>query len=168
MLKLHNTASYGNSRGGGIAVYNLTGRKQFFSFSPADIPDLNTADNYWVYEYFEKRAFSLTQNEKYEGSLEKDGYKWFVILPCGKNGSCLGLLDKYAGFSAVKSICENNNGVTAVLHESGTTGWISDKKPQKILINNIDYTEKLEQKENVCVIKLPEIPSKIVYTLIWE
>lgn len=85
-----------------------------------------------------------------------------------KNGSCLGLMDKYVDFTAVESIYESHNSVTVVLCESGNIGWISDKKPQRTLINNIDVSPKLEQRENVYVIKLPEISSKMVYTLIWE
>lgn len=168
VLKLHNISSYGDKKAGGIAIFNMTERKQPFSFSPADIPDLDMADSYWVYDYFGKTAFPLARNQKYEESLETDGYKWYVILPCGKNGSCLGLLDKYVGFTATESIFEGNNRVTAVLHESGTIGWISDKKPRRILINDTDVTEKLEQRGKVYVIKLPESSSRIVFTLIWE
>lgn len=60
VLKLHNTASWGSvKKGGGIAVYNLTDGIQDFSFRPADIPQLEESDNYWVYDYFAKNAFSL-------------------------------------------------------------------------------------------------------------
>ena len=27
--------------------------------------------------------------------MEPDGFGWYVILPEGENGACLGLLDKY-------------------------------------------------------------------------
>ena len=57
VLKLHNVASYGGSRkGGGFAVYNLTGQTQTFSFSPKEIPDLETADVYCLYDYFGKKG----------------------------------------------------------------------------------------------------------------
>ena len=106
VLKLHNIASYGEKKAGGIAAYNLTDKKQFLSFAPADIPDLDQADTYLVYDYFGKKVKTLGRYEKYEDTMEAGGYGWFVILPVGKNGTCLGLLDKYAGFMAVESIYE--------------------------------------------------------------
>ena len=83
-------------------MFNLTDRMQPFSFCPGDIPDLEVAHTYRVYDYFSKKAFSLDRNEKYEGTMEPGGFGWYVILPEGENGACLGLLDKYAGFTAME------------------------------------------------------------------
>ena len=78
VLKLHNTASWGSvKKGGGIAVYNLTDGIQDFSFRPADIPQLEESDNYWVYDYFAKDAFSLGKQESYESRLDLGGFGWF-------------------------------------------------------------------------------------------
>lgn len=167
VLKLHNIASYGEKKAGGIAAYNLTDKKQFLSFAPADIPDLDQADTYLVYDYFGKKVKTLGRYEKYEDTMEAGGYGWFVILPVGKNGTCLGLLDKYAGFMAVESIYEKDSSVTVVLRESGKIGWISDKKPKKLLINDMDDTSKLEQRDKEYVIELPETSCKVACTLIW-
>lgn len=74
VLKLHNVAPYGNGRAGGIAVYNLTGRKQQFSFAPADIPDLDMAESYRVYDYFSRKSFLLGRNmspEHRDGSRKR-------------------------------------------------------------------------------------------------
>ena len=60
VLKLHNIASYGDKKAGGMAVFNLTDRMQPFSFCPGDILDLEVAHTYRVYDYFSKKAFSLT------------------------------------------------------------------------------------------------------------
>lgn len=162
VLKLHNTSSYGDRKAGGIAVYNLTDREQFLSFSPADIPDLDQADTYQVYDYFGKRAFSLGRNEKYEGGIEAGGYGWYVILPCGKKSACLGLMDKYVGFTAVESIRETQDTMTAVIHEHGRIGWISEKDPVKVTADGIDVTGKVEKQENIYTIELPESSGKTV------
>lgn len=168
VLKLHNTASYGDKKAGGIAAYNLTDKKQLLSFAPADIPDLDPADTYRVYDYFGKKAVSLGRNEKYESTMEAGGYGWFVVLPGGKNGSCLGLMDKYAGFTAVENICESENTMTAVIRETGRTGWISEKKPAKVTVNGIDVTDRTEKQGNVYTADIPENPGKMVLDVRWE
>ena len=168
VLKLHNIASYGDKKAGGMAVFNLTDRMQPFSFCPGDIPDLEVAHTYRVYDYFSKKAFSLDRNEKYEGTMEPDGFGWYVILPEGENGACLGLLDKYAGFTAVENIYESNNRVTVILGESGRVGWISGKKPQKILVNGQEFRGKTDEKEKVFIVELPEKPFKLILTLTFD
>ena len=167
VLKLHNIASYGDKKAGGIAAYNLTDKKQFLSFIPADIPDLDQADTYRIYDYFGKKAVSLGRYEKYESTIEAGGYGWFVILPGGKNGSCLGLVDKYAGFMAVESIHESENTMTAVIRETGRTGWISEKEPAKVTVNGIDVTDKTEKQDNVYTVDIPENPEKMILSVTW-
>lgn len=66
VLKLHNTASFGEKKAGGIAAFNLTDREEILSFTPTDIPDISYAEHYHVYDYFGKNAFSLGRNETYE------------------------------------------------------------------------------------------------------
>ena len=167
-LKLHNASSYGDKKAGGIAAFNLTDRKQFLSFIPADIPDLDQADSYWVYDYFEKNAFPLGRYQKFEGSLEPDGYGWFVILPRGKNCTCLGLMDKYAGFTAVECIRETEDTMTAVVHESGRLGWISGKDPVKVTVDGDDVTENVEKQENIYTIDLPARAGKTVLCIVFD
>lgn len=168
VLKLHNVASWGGGRkGGGIAVYNLTDRQQSFRFRPTDIPDLEVADTYWVYDYFEKKAFVLGRNDQYEGTAAKDGFGWFIVLPRGNQGSCLGLLDKYVGFAAIESICENDHTQVVVIRESGKLGWVSEKEPQKVMVNALDVTEQIEKEDKLYTVSLPESFSKAVLSIVW-
>ena len=168
VLKLHNVASWGqSSKGGGIAAYNLTGQTQSYAFRPADIPDLEVSNEYWVYDFFGKKVFSLKRDESYEGVLEEDGFAWFVILPKNKTGSCLGLLDKYAGFMAVESIQESDDMQTIVIRESGLTGWISEREPWKVMADTVDVTEKVQREGDLYSVLLPESPSKTAITIIW-
>lgn len=118
VLKLHNIAQWGEHRvGGGIAVYNLSNQEQSFTLQAADIPDLEIADTYWLFDYFKNKVYYLKRNESYQGTVEKDGFGWFSLLPQGRNSSCLGLLNKYIGFTAVESICENDNTEVIVVRE---------------------------------------------------
>ncbi len=168
VLKLHNVASWGQcGKGGGIAAYNLTGQRQPYTFSPKDIPDIEVSDTYWVYDFFGKKIFTLNRNESYEGILEAEGFAWFVMLPKKKTGSCIGLLDKYAGFTAVESIQENDDVQTIVVRESGQIGWISEREPGRVLVNADDVTGKIQKKENLYSVPLPENSSKTVLSIIW-
>lgn len=169
VLKLHNVGSWGEcGKGGGIAAYNLTGQKQPYTFRPGDIPDAEISDVYWVYDYFRKKVFALNQNESYEGTLEADGFAWFVILPKKKDVSCLGLLNKYAGFMAVENIQENDDMLIAVVRESGVLGWISEREPEKVMAGTVDVTKKVQKEGNLYSVLLPEISEKTVLTIFLE
>ena len=168
VLKLHNVGAWGEcGKGGGIAAYNLTGHRQSYEFKPSDISDLEVVDAYWVYDFFEKKAFALSRNENYEGVLEADGFAWFVILPVKNTVSCLGLLNKYAGFMAVESIQENDDTLIAVVGESGLLGWISEREPRKVMAGIDDVTKDVQKENNLNYVQLPEISSKTVLTINW-
>lgn len=168
VLKLHNVGSWGQSgKGGGIAAYNLTGQRQSYNFKPADIPDIEISDAYWVYDFFGKRTLALGRNESYEGILEADGFAWFVILPKSKTGSCLGLLHKYAGFMAVESIQENDDTLVIVVRESGLLGWISEREPEKVIAGMTDVTKEVQKADNLYSLLLPESSSKTVLSIVW-
>ena len=168
VLKLHNVASWGtNQKAGGIAVYNLTQQWQNYTFTPADIPDLDNAEKYWVLDFFQRKAFCLGRNDPYWGTAAPAGYAWFVILPQGKNCSFLGLVDKYAGFTAVESICETEAMDVFVIHESGAIGWISEKEPRQVIANGIDVTDTICRDDNLYTISLPEEQRKTVVSIAW-
>ena len=168
VLKLHNVAPYGGQTAGGIAAFNLTGRAQHFSFSPAEIPDLERADAYWVYDYFQQKAAFLAPNATYGAALEADQFAWFLLLPCGAHGAYLGLLDKYAGFLAVESLCEGEGTTVLTLHETGRFGWISEKPPRSLFVNAQEFTGEIEQiAPCVYAAALPESPEKAAVTLLW-
>ena len=168
VLKLQNIADYGAQKAGGIAAFNLTDKEQQFSFGPSDIPELDPAETYWVYDYFNRKAFPLGRNEKYEGSMKTNGYGWYIILPSGKNGSCLGLLNKYVGFMAIECVCENESMMTAVIRRSGRVGWISEKIPSSVTINGADFTDKYKRDGNIYEADLPETDSKMILSIRWD
>ena len=168
VLKLHNVAPWGGDRkGGGIAAYNLTTKQQTVTFMPADIPDLAVSEQYWVYDYFERKVRSLGRNEIYADTVEGRGFAWYVILPQGQNSSCLGLLDKYVGFSAVESIHEDENAEIVVLRASGTLGWVSLKAPQKVMIDAVDATKEVKKSGELYILSLPETINKTVLSIRW-
>ena len=68
----------------------------------------------------------------------------------------------------MENLYESSNRVTVILGESGRVGWISGKKPQKILVNGQEFRGKTEEKEKVFIVELPEKPSRLILTLIWD
>lgn len=165
VFKLQNTASYGEKRGGGIAAFNLTKQDRKFTFGLADIPDLDPTAGCQVYDYFKKQAILIKPNEIYTGELEAEGYGWFVILPAGKSATCLGLLDKYAGFMAVESVWEKDGSMTVLVRRAGKVGWISEKEPSRVVINGEDFTKNCKRKGNVYEVDFPELDLKMLLSV---
>ena len=168
VLKLHNVGSWGSSKGGGIAAYNLTGQRQTVTFTPADIPDLAVHDRYWVYDYFGRKVRSMGRNELYEDIIPESGLAWYIVLPSSGRADCLGLLEKYVGFSAVENVhCDEKTDII-VLHETGTIGFACDKPPRRVLMNMADVTGQLMQDNCLYILPLPETAERAVVSLSWE
>ena len=149
VLKLHNAAPWGSGMAGGIAVYNLTGEQQSFSFAPSDIPELEKSRRYWVYDWFGKQAWSIGTEGRFEGTMDAQGFGWYVILPEKESLSCLGLTEKYVGFSAVEYVSEAPSCTTLVLRETGTVSWLSHRECRNAELNGADITSKIVTENSV-------------------
>ena len=167
VLKLHNAAPWGDSMAGGIAVFNLTEKPQTFSFTPSDVPELAAADRCWVYDYFKKTACSVERDARFEGEMPAQGYGWYVILPENETISCLGLADKYVGFTAVESLAEAPGSTTAVLHETGPIAWLSRRECQSAELNGEDVTGKVVRDGCLYTLPLEEKSGKAVLRIRW-
>lgn len=156
VLKLHNAAPWGSVMAGGIAVYNLTGEQKHFSFAPCDIPELEETRRYWIYDWFGKQAYSMDAEERFEGTIDAQGFGWYVILPERESLSCLGLTEKYVGFSAVESVSEVSGCTTVVLRETGTVSWLSHRKCRNVELNGEDISSKMAAADSVTALsKMP-------------
>ena len=144
VLKLHNAAEWGNGIAGGIAVFNLTSDRQSFSFTPRDIPEIEEAGRYWIYDWFGKCACSVGKDEHFKGAMDAQGFGWYVVLPEKETASCLGLRDKFVGFAAVESVTETSGSTVVVLRETGTISWLSNRKLRSAELNGEDVTDLIE------------------------
>ncbi len=167
VLKLHNAAPWGNGVAGGIAVFNLTEDRQTFSFAPGDIPELEKARRYRVYDWFEKKAYSVGEEERFEGTTPARGYGWYIILPDHHRLSCLGLTEKYAGFTAVESVIETSHSTTVILHQTGTVSWLTDEPYKKAELNGEDVTGQILRADGVSTLPLKEDTGKAVLCVRW-
>lgn len=169
VLKLTNVASHGQKHnGGGVAVYNLTDKNQKYTFSPADVQDLDISNEYWLYDYFTQTASICRRNETITAEIEGNQFAWYQMLICNGAGTFLGLKEKYAGFMAVESMYITENGMAAVLHEQGTIGFFSVKEPAKIFCNGIEVTEYVERKGLLYTVSLEEKDNKLIVEAIWN
>jgi len=165
-LKLQNTARYGeNMTGGGIAVYNLSDNQSTCTVSPSEIEGLTVCDRYLVLDYFSKKTYYAGLNDTIECTLEKSGYRWFVILPVKDNCVCLGLIEKYVGFTAVEGIFTAKNSRTVILHETGKTSFAVDETPKRITVNGVDITACAERNGNIITLPLEEKAERAVIVL---
>ena len=168
VLKLHNTASWGErDNAGGIAAYNLTNEPQTVSFQPADVPDLKDTGKYWIFDYFGKKVRLQEKTESYTEEIGAGEFAWYVILPAEGRGACLGLLDKYVGFTAVESISGDGDTQVIILHETGTVGWAGNEAPSRVLAGAEDMTGRISRDGAMWSLPLPEKAEKAVITIQW-
>lgn len=167
VLKLHNAAPWAGGMAGGIAVFNLTGERQAFSFTPGDIPELEEAERYWIYDWFGKTACSVGKEEAFEGNTEAGDYGWYVVLPQKETLSCLGLADKYAGFAAVESAADTPVVTTVVLRETGSAAWLSHRECRSVEWNGEDMTGKVIREGCLYTLPLEESNGKAVLRVSW-
>lgn len=168
VLKLHNTGTREDgTRGGGIAVLNLTGQEQSFRFSAKEIPEL-TEEKYWMFDFMKGTVTLVEQTDEIEGSLGAGEFAWYVFLPAGKNMSCLGLLDKYAGFMAAEHTAAHDDCDILVLAESGQIGWSSKKNIRRVTADGTDVTSQVSKNGELFKISLPPRKGKVVLTIEWN
>ena len=167
VLKLHNYGKWGQTIAGGVAVYNLTNREQPYTVGPSQVPEL-TGDAYWIYDFLQKEVVLPEKGKDVAGCLEAGAYKWFVFLAKGNNSSCLGLSDKYAGFTAVEAVFTEGNTDITVLTGTGTVSWISEKTPVRVMADARDVTEQMISKGLLHTLPLSESEKKTVITVTWS
>lgn len=168
VLKLHNIAADGQGHAaGGMAVFNLTQEPQHFSFSAGDIPELDRAGTYWVYDFFAKKSAVLTGGALYQGDLAPGGYAWFVLLPQKQPAAFLGLTEKYAGFAAAEILYQTEKAVSAVFCETGPVGWLSEQPPQAVWFNGADVTAQVKVHGTQYTLDCPKSPAKALLTIQW-
>ena len=85
-----------------------------------------------------------------------------MILPVKGDCVCLGLTDKYTGFTAVESIHNTEAGQIVTLREAGTIAWISEKTPKKVMVNGKDVTGAMLRKGSMALVPLEEKAGRTV------
>ncbi len=168
VLKLHNAGRYGEADCAGvIAAYNLTGAAQDFAFASADIPELDPAGCYWVYDFFAQKAALLQGGGRFAGALPAGGYGLYLLLPAGQRCAFLGLREKYAGFLAVESVQQRGDTALAVLRESGPAAWLAVQPPRLVRAGGADCTALVQAAGPLYTLDLPEAHGQTVLELTW-
>ena len=167
-LKLQNIAPYGEGlTGGGIAVCNLTGQPVSCTFTPAEVEGITPCERYLLYDFFAQTARFIGQNEAVHCTVAANGCSWYVLLPVTGACTCLGLTEKYIGFTAAESLHDSAEAQTVVLHASGTLAWASETAPKRITVNGENVTAAAERKGILTVVPLTEKSGQTVAVLTW-
>ena len=165
-LKLQNTARYGQDLiGGGIAVFNLSDKEIACSLSPAEISGITKCDRYVVFDYFRGMIHNVSCEESIECIVEGGGFGWFVVLPMTGSCTCLGLMDKYVGFTTVESIIDGQDSQKAILHGSGTITWASERSPKHVEVNGQDMTDLIQRNGELIQLPLPDKAGQTIIEL---
>lgn len=91
-----------------------------------------------------------------------------MFLPKGKNGSCAGLTDKYAGFTAVEASFTAGDTDTVVLKGTGNVTFISERKIALVTAGGCDVTSDTVSEGNLHTVRLPESANKTVISVTWK
>ena len=165
-LKLQNIAPYGEGLiGGGIAVFDLTDQPLACTFTPAEVEGITACERYLFYDFFAQTARFVGQNELVHCNIAPNGCRWYVLLPVTGPCTCLGMAEKYVGFTAVESVHNSASAQTVVLHASGTLAWASETAPKRITVDGEDVTAAAERKGILTVVPLTEKSGQTVAVL---
>lgn len=165
-LKLQNIAPYGQGLiGGGIAVFDLTDQPLACTFTPAEVEGITACERYLFYDFFAQTARFVGQNELVHCNIAPNGCRWYVLLPVTGPCTCLGMAEKYVGFTAVESVHNSASAQTVVLHASGTLAWASETAPKRITVDGEDVTAAAERKGILTVVPLTEKSGQTVAVL---
>ena len=163
VLKLHNAGCYAGGTAGVIAVFNLTEETQEYTFSPQEIPELSGERDYLIFDYF-RREVMETEQGLCHSALAPEGCAFYLVLP-EEEITCLGLVDKYAGFMAVEEQYRIGFRSDFILHSCGSTGFIARKEVISVSVNNKDVTELLQRNGCVYTIALPEKEGRTILSV---
>ncbi len=161
VLKVQNVATLDNGeKVGVIAIFNLTDDIQTAVLSSNDIPELDNDKKYWIYDYRGKKSFLLESNNL-DIRLNTGEYGYYILIPDNNGFASLGLSDKYVGFMGAQ--CETIDDYVVNMHvrESGKISWLSLKKPISVIVNDIDYTNKLSCNGYVQELNLKDIDEPV-------
>ncbi|NCC42556.1 MAG: hypothetical protein EOM18_03015 [Clostridia bacterium] len=163
ILKLQNVGVWsGDKTGGVIAAFNLTPEKQETVISVKDIPELEKGKKYWLYDYYANSAEVIGEGDEKRIILNSEEYAYYILLPKDDSLTCLGLIDKYAGFLAIrghKRIGERTMSVQ--IAETGSFAWLSDTAISRVIVNGKDETDKVQKKGFAYQVELEDAPEKM-------
>ena len=131
------------------------------------MPELDPGKKYRIWDALKKEEVIPGEDGSFTGTLEEDGYGWFVFAAEKEGRACLGRTDKYAGFTAVEAVFTQGDTDTLVLKESGPVTWLSEKRPVRAEAAGRDVTDCMESRGSVHTLHLPVRTGRAVLTVCW-
>jgi hypothetical protein len=134
-LKVWNTIN----DAGIIAAFNihLNGEKVTGILRPSDVPQLK-GEKFAILDYLIQQVIILSKGEELSFSLEKEAAALYVIIPLDRITQ-IGLVNKYLSPATVCSSYHSEHSLIVELVEGGTFGFVSEKQPTTVFVNNSTF-----------------------------
>lgn len=122
-----------------VAAFNIGTNEQKAegTISFTDIPAMPKKP-YYIYEWKRRRISHLALGEKFSFTLEPDDAKLFLLVPCQKRITVIGLVDKYIAPATIEEIRWQRNDCIIRLKQGGTFCFTvtAEYMPRNIFVNS--------------------------------
>jgi raffinose synthase len=146
---------------GVIAAFNIHQEAEVKGdFSPSDIPGMEGTD-FWVYEYVQKKLFSLKLDERSELELQQNETVMYSIIPKEAEVTPIGLIDKIISTDAVNGCWHGANKTIIHLKEGGKFAFTSANNPVSIMINGTKAEYIQGEHEELYIIDCQHIEATV-------
>lgn len=136
-----------------LAIFNAADAESVHgTFSPSDIPNMEVAKSYILYDYYKKTAIEVQQSAVFDTDLPRLAHQLFYVIPLKNDFAAIGLIGKYNAPKTVISTVKNQNNYEITLVEAGDFVAFSKAKPIQIIDikgNNLNF----EYTNNCILIK---------------
>lgn len=123
------------------------------SISVRDIPGLS--GNKWLaYSFLGQKIFPLEEGCEVDVSLDSGESELYLILP-DEEAVFIGILEKYIGPGCISKLWEKEDSIGVLVTEPGTFGFVTKRKPGRVLVNGRQQEYEL-MESGAYAVKIPE------------
>lgn len=122
-----------------VAAFSIQedGQETEGSLDIRDIPGL--ADKEWlVYRHIEQSTKRLTKSKPVSFRLQAGEAELFLLLPEREGITVIGIFEKYISSGCTRLLWEKKNKAAVLAEEKGMLGFVSERKPVRIMINGTE------------------------------
>ena len=117
-----------------VGVFNVSQEQVVGNIGPRDIDGFDSND-YLVYDYFNQTVKELGKDERFEVTLEKDSYSFYLIIPKAHVITPLGILDKYVAPATFVVELTSSEKVVVKVKEAGVFGFVTESEVKVVKVN---------------------------------
>ena len=150
-----------NNYTGVVGAFNLRSDISLSGIvSPLDI-DGNNSGKYAVYDMKSDKLLKADYNEKIECVLDAIDFNIYTVTEISDGFAPIGLINKFNCGGTITELEKNGNTVSMTVGDGGNLLMYSEKKPEKVLVNNEEH--KFDYADCSLNIRLPKGQVNKVY-----